>query len=100
MKKNKKKKGTGKAKLLINALLTGIVITLAVTLAQDLVTLSRLNNQLAAITEKNQQQADKNSSLEALLESGDIYAIIERIARERRGYARPGEVIYEDVTGG
>lgn len=55
--------------------------------------------ELAALETALEQQTQTNAELERMMESGDQDAYIERIAREKLGYARPDERIFVDITG-
>ena len=54
--------------------------------------LQDLENQL-------EQQRQQNDELERVLESGSDLEIIERVARDKLGYAKPNERVFIDVTG-
>lgn len=54
--------------------------------------LQDLENQL-------EQQRQQNDELERVLESGSDQEIIERVARDKMGYAKPNERVFIDVTG-
>ena len=41
----------------------------------------------------------QNDELERVLESGSDTEIIERVARDKLGYAKPNERVFIDVTG-
>lgn len=53
--------------------------------------LQDLENQL-------EQQRQQNDELERVLESGSDQEIIERVARDKLGYAKPNERVFIDVT--
>jgi len=44
-------------------------------------------------------QTEKNEELQRMMEAGDQDAYIERMAREKLGYAKPDERVYVDITG-
>ena len=46
-----------------------------------------------------EQQRQQNDELERVLESGSDLEIIERVARDKLGYAKPNERVFIDVTG-
>lgn len=50
----------------------------------------------AELMSQYNQKLDENSDLEAYIESGDEADYIERIAREKYGYAKPEERVYFD----
>ena len=46
-----------------------------------------------------EQQRQQYDELERVLESGSDTEIIERVARDKLGYAKPNERVFIDVTG-
>lgn len=46
-----------------------------------------------------EQQRQQNDELSRVLESGSDLEIIERVARDKLGYAKPNERVFIDVTG-
>lgn len=46
-----------------------------------------------------EQQRQQNDELERVLKSGSDTEIIERVARDKLGYAKPNERVFIDVTG-
>ena len=54
----------------------------------------------AEISIRYDNEKEKNDDLRRLLESGSEAELMERIARENRGYVYLGERVYFDVTPG
>jgi len=54
------------------------------------------NQELADIQQSIQEQTDYNAEMERLLSEGGETDYIERLAREKLGYAYPNEHIYID----
>ena len=46
-----------------------------------------------------EKQVATNKELVRMMESGDDEAYVERVAREKLGYARPQERVFVDLTG-
>ncbi len=55
--------------------------------------------ELVEIQTKIEQQDETNAELQEIMDAGDQDAYIERIAREKLGYAKPEERIFIDVSG-
>ena len=53
---------------------------------------------LEAVQQQCQQQSEENKEVERLLAMSDDKDYIERIARERLGYAYPDEKVYIDSS--
>ena len=77
--------------VLIGYLVAGLVFN-QVDIAAKQKELQDLENQL-------EQQRQQNDELERVLESGSDQEIIERVARDKLGYAKPNERVFIDVTG-
>ena len=60
---------------------------------------SAKQHQLAEITTQVEQQTEKNKELQAMMDAENEDAYIERIAREKLGYAYPNERIFIDISG-
>lgn len=60
---------------------------------------NRMQREAEAAQQQVQQQQESNEELRNLLATGDEDAYVERIARDRLGYAKPGERIFIDITG-
>ena len=55
--------------------------------------------ELQGLENQLEQQRQQNDELERVLESGSDLEIIERVARNKLGYAKPNERVFIDVTG-
>lgn len=55
--------------------------------------------ELAAVQAQLASQQQQNDELSRVLESGSDLEIIERVARDKLGYAKPNERVFVDVTG-
>lgn len=78
--------------VLIGGYLVAGVVFNQVDIAAKQKELQDLENQL-------EQQRQQNDELERVLESGSDQEIIERVARDKLGYAKPNERVFIDVTG-
>ena len=78
--------------MLIGGYLVAGLVFNQVDIAAKQKELQDLENQL-------EQQRQQNDELERVLESGSDQEIIERVARDKLGYAKPNERVFIDVTG-
>ena len=72
-------------------LIVGIVV--------NQVSISSKQQALASVQQQLVQQQAENEELERVLTSGSEEEIVERVARDRLGYARPDERVFVDVSG-
>ena len=63
------------------------------------VSISSKQQALASVQQQLEQQQAENEELERVLTSGSEEEIVERVARDRLGYARPDERVFVDVSG-
>ena len=95
---------TVKKKASISGLVAKLLVAvLGVSLIANLVSgqlqAARMRQELDEVTQQVAQQQEQNQELQQIMESGDEDAYIERVAREKLGYARPGERVFVDITG-
>ena len=72
---------------------------LAAGLVFNQVDIAAKRQELAALQAQIEQQQQQNQELERVLGSGSDLEIIERVARDKLGYAKPNERVFVDVTG-
>lgn len=96
--KTKRKKGSA-YKLLLRLAVAGAAVYLCVTFVGGQLKVAEKQQELAELNELVERQAEQNAELERLMESGDEDAYVERIAREKLGYARPDERVFVDISG-
>lgn len=80
-------------------LFLAIVAYLAVTMITTQVEIVAKRQQLDNVTAQVTAQQAQNDELQRALEADNEDAYIERVAREKLGYALPGERVYVDVSG-
>lgn len=85
--------------ILLRLGIVGLIGYLAVTLVISQVDIMVKQQQLDALNESVVRQEQANTELQRLIASGDETAYIERIARDKLGYAAPGERVFIDITG-
>ncbi len=96
----RKKKKQTKISLLVGQ--AGLVLVGAYLAAGILFNHMRINEkrqELQNMQERLQLQQQQNDELSRVLESGSDLEIIERVARDRLGYAKPNERVFVDVNG-
>lgn len=85
------------------AIATLIAFLLASYTVYSMISLQAELSQAKALLEEKkatiEQQTLENKQLLDLLENGDEKALIERVAREKLGYAYAGEEIFENISG-
>lgn len=96
--KGKKQKG-GLYRLLLRLAVAGAAVYLLVTFVSGQMQVAEKQRQLAELDALVERQAELNAELERLMESGDEDAYVERVAREKLGYARPDERVFVDISG-
>lgn len=95
--KQKKKGGVGR--FIVGIALAGAVIYLVAALVSGRMQMASMQADLDAIEKQTQQMEALNAELQELADSGDVDAYIERVAREKLGYVRPGDRVFVDMTG-
>ncbi len=85
--------------------LTGAVLVVAifgylvVGMVLNQVEINAKRQQLEAVQQQLDAQLAENEELSRILESGTDEELIERVARDKLGYARPNERVFVDATG-
>lgn len=74
-------------------------VYIAVTLINLQVEMTRKNQELTAIKAEQKEQQLKNEDIERLLEEDNDSEYIERVARDKLGYAKPNERIFVNGSG-
>lgn len=63
------------------------------------VEISAKKQQLETLQQQLANQQAQNDELSRVLESGSDEELIERVARDKLGYAKPNERVFVDITG-
>lgn len=95
MKSNKNKKA--RSVILIIAVIAFIGY-FGVSFAKTQIEINKKEAEVEELSEQYSELQLNNQELEAMLENGDEADIIERIAREERGYVYPDEKVFFDAT--
>lgn len=98
MAKEKKKK-VGISKLIIRAGVVLVGVYLVVGMIFNQVDISAKKQQLKTLQQQLETQQAQNDELSRILDSGSDEQIIERVARDKMGYAKPNERVFVDITG-
>ena len=72
---------------------------LVVGLIVNQVEISARRQELAIVQEQLENRLAQNEELTRVLESGDELELIERVARDSLGYAKPNERVFIEVGG-
>ena len=94
-----KKKRTSVGSLAIRLTVITVSAYLLVSLVSGQLQVSQKRAQLDELSAKVETLAQQNAELERLMSTDDENAYIERMAREKLGFARPEERIFVDISG-
>ena len=95
--KNKKKKSF--ANTIMKLTLAAAAVYLIVALVGGRMQMAAMKAEQEELQRQIQQQQEVNAELQAMADSGDVDAYVERMAREILNYAFPDERIFVDMTG-
>ena len=70
----------------------------AICLIKDCMNIKQREQQIDSLNVQLEQQVAENERIQAVLDGGDQEGYIERIARDKLGYVKPGEKVYYNVT--
>ncbi len=79
------------------AVCVGVYLIVGIVVNQ--VSISSKQQALDSVQQQLETQQAENEELERVLTSGSEEEIVERVARDRLGYARPDERVFVDVSG-
>ncbi len=96
--KNKKQRRPGG--ILITVITLTVFLYLLVSFVNIQLDIGEKRASLSALTKQYERQIADNDELFTLLNNKDKKALMERIAREKRGYVYPDERVYYDITPG
>lgn len=94
----------GKRKMSLSAValragLAGLLLYLVVSLVYVQIDIVSKRQQLDNLTQQVAVQQAQNQELQRTLDVDDEAAYMERVAREKLGYAKPDERLYVDMSG-
>ena len=98
MTKMEKKKG-GLSSLLLRLGLLALAAYLVTGMVLNQVEIAAKRQQLDAVQQQLDAQLTQNDELSRVLQSGTDEEIVERVARDQLGYAKPNERVFVDMTG-
>lgn len=84
--------------LIVNIVLAALAINAIVALLSIQLQINAKNEEISALSEQIDLQTQKNARLKSLVESEFDDRYVAEIARERLGYAMPGELFFEDIS--
>ncbi len=79
--------------------LAGLLLYLVVSLVYVQIDIVSKRQQLDNLTQQVAVQQAQNQELQRTLDVDDEAAYMERVAREKLGYAKPDERLYVDMSG-
>ena len=95
----KEKAERPKGNFLLRASVLLFMLYVVVSLVRIQGDIQQSGEALAAIEQQNEEQRIANKELERMLSDGTEEEYIERIAREKLGYAYPEEQVLIDISG-
>ncbi len=96
-KKIGQKPGLSHLLLRVGVALIGAYLVVGMVFNQ--VEIASKRQQLETVQQQLAAQQAQNDEISRVLESGSDEEIIERVARDKMGYAKPNERVFVDVTG-
>ncbi|MEG1125920.1 MAG: septum formation initiator family protein [Oscillospiraceae bacterium] len=99
MKNGKTKPKTKLTSLLVRLGACVLSLYLVVSLITTQVEIVANRNQLLSVHQEIEIQKAQNTEIKRVLETSSEDELIERIARDRLGYARPDERVFVDMSG-
>lgn len=84
--------------LIMRIAVFAFIVYIAVTLINFQLEIGRQKAKLADIQAQSQQQLGKNAEIQRVLSESDKQ-YMESVARDKLGYALPGERVFENVSG-
>ena len=76
-----------------------VAVSLSVSIFINYMRITEKQQELEAVNGQLEQRLQQSDELNRVLESGSDLEIIERVARDKLGYAKPNERVFVDVTG-
>ncbi len=76
-----------------------VAVSLSVSIFINYMRITEKQQELESVNGQLEQQLQQNDEMNRILESGSDLEIIERVARDKLGYAKPNERVFVDVTG-
>lgn len=96
---NKKGKETTLRGLLLKLGLAAVAVYLVFSFINGQMKVAQKQQELTELSARLEVQAEENRELERLMEADEERTYIERMAREKLGYARPQERVFIDLAG-
>lgn len=97
-KRKTKKRKQRRFSVLLAGAIACVVMVSAVVFVNQQIDINKLSQEKAIVAEKLEEQQKQNEELAAIVDSEDKDEYVARIAREKFGYAKPGEEIYYDIS--
>lgn len=94
MAENKKRKRSFIVSFCIIALCAYFAISL-ITIHKDI---DKTKDEIATVKQSYDQQVADNKQIKEYIDSGEIDEYVEKVARDKHGYVKPGEHVYYDVS--
>ncbi len=97
-------KKSKKSKRRHSFLLTVCFISLAIVFVISLISIKKEidsgKEEVNQLQSKCDEENEANKELQSIVDSGDKDEYIEKVAREKYGYIKPGDRVYKDIASG
>ena len=97
-------KKSGKSKRKHSFILTVCFISLAIVFVISLISIKKeidsRKEEVNQLQSKCDEENEVNKELQSIVDSGDKDEYIEKVAREKYGYIKPGDRVYQDIASG
>jgi cell division protein FtsB len=87
-----------KSSLIVNIILVALVINAVAAILSIQLQISQKNEEIIQLEQQKDIQMQKNARLQSLAESEFDDRYVAEIARERLGFAMPGEIFFENIS--
>lgn len=85
--------------ILLRLAVCAFIVYIAATLISLQMQINKTQNVLSSLNNQCKAQQSQNDELMRLLSTGNKNEYIERVARDKLNYVKPGERVFVDVSG-
>ena len=98
--KKKTKKSKRKYSFVLTVCFISLVIIFAISLFSIKKEIDERNAEKAKVEAEYSQEISENEELQSQIDSGSKDDYVEKVAREKYGYIKPGDIVYQDIADG
>ncbi|MCQ2480189.1 MAG: septum formation initiator family protein [Clostridia bacterium] len=100
MAKKKAKKSRRKHSFLLTVCLISLVIVFVISLVSIKKEIDKRTAEKEQMEQMCSEEDAANEELQSIVDSGNKDEYVEKVAREKYGYIKPGDIVYQDVADG